>query len=263
VTNGRCRAPDSAKTRQRQRTSRTLRKSETSLSVINRRHLRHRAREVLCLAASTGSARAALAGVMRLLPQTARIGGAISIGRTRECYALEQARPEAPARRRKSRISSRRTMTALDSVFRSGQQIGESLIAQRGMSARAARARAAELGWGCRLPSRGPPARSYPERALRRRRQRAMIALALALDPKLLLATSRPRRSPQPCRSRCCCCCAERASEMAHGEKFVVTQDTASRARSPTYRRDVTGRLVELGDVVDVMGTPKHPYTRG
>jgi peptide/nickel transport system ATP-binding protein len=79
-------------------------------------------------------------------------------------------------------------MTSLNPSHRVGEQIAESLIRHRGLSRRKARARAVELLRLVNIPSPEQRVDDYPHRLSGGMRQRAMIALALACDPQLLIA---------------------------------------------------------------------------
>ena len=79
-------------------------------------------------------------------------------------------------------------MTALDPVYTVGQQIGETLRRHTGCDRRAARARALELLELVRIPSAERRLDTYPHELSGGLRQRAMIAMALSCNPRLLLA---------------------------------------------------------------------------
>ena len=79
-------------------------------------------------------------------------------------------------------------MTSLDPSLSIGEQIAESLIHHRGLSRKEARARTIELLRLVKIPSPEQRIDDYPHRLSGGMRQRAMIALALACDPELLIA---------------------------------------------------------------------------
>ena len=86
-------------------------------------------------------------------------------------------------------------MTSLNPAFTIGDQIGEGLIRHRGLSRRAARAEAIELLRRVHVPAPQQRAADYPHRLSGGMRQRAMIAMALACGPSLLIADATDHRA--------------------------------------------------------------------
>jgi peptide/nickel transport system ATP-binding protein/oligopeptide transport system ATP-binding protein len=146
-----------------------------------------RAGEVLGVVGESGSGKSlTLRAILRLQPDIAQTAGSIS-WQGRNLMTL--AEPELRALRGSQiAIVFQEPMTALDPVLTVGRQITESLTEHLGLRGRAARARAAEVLDLVGIPDARRRLASYPHEFSGGMRQRAMLAIALAAGPKLLLA---------------------------------------------------------------------------
>ena len=121
--------------------------------------------------------------LMGLTPPRARIGGSAQLAGV-DLFGPRRRR----VRGREVAMIFQDPMTSLTPHLRIGDQIAEPLVAHRGMSWRDARLRAAELLDQVRMSDVPHRLRQYPHELSGGMRQRAMIAMALACDPKLLIA---------------------------------------------------------------------------
>lgn len=190
--------------------------------------------EVLGLLGESGSGKSVtLRALMRLLPRKrTQISGSVKV-LGREVLAMDDEALSAFRGQTVSMIFQEPAL-ALDPVYTIGRQIAETVMRHEGKSEREATARALEMLEVVRIPSAKRRLESYPHEMSGGMRQRAMIALALACKPKILLADERPPRSMPRCRYRSCCCCA---SCSASSGCRLSSSPTTSALRS----RSVTG----------------------
>src|SRR6202020_142998 len=144
--------------------------------------------EVLGLLGESGSGKSVtLRALMRLLPRKrTQISGAIEV-LGRDVLALDD---EALSKFRGQAVSMifQEPALALDPVYTIGAQIAETVMRHEGKSHTDAMARALEMLEVVRIPSARRRLEAYPHEMSGGMRQRAMIALALACKPKILLA---------------------------------------------------------------------------
>ena len=144
--------------------------------------------EVLGLLGESGSGKSVtLRALMRLLPKKrTEISGSVKV-MGRDVLALDEEGLSAFRGQTVSMIFQEPAL-ALDPVYTIGEQIAETVMRHEGKSQREARARALEMLEVVRIPSAKRRLDSYPHEMSGGMRQRAMIALALACKPKILLA---------------------------------------------------------------------------
>jgi peptide/nickel transport system ATP-binding protein len=143
--------------------------------------------ETVTLLGESGSGKSVtLRALMRLHPKSARIGGSIVV----DGHDVLEMPARTLARYRGGVVSMvfQDPGLAFDPVYRIGDQIAEAVVRHMGTSLREGRARALELFERVRIPSPERRLDNYPHEMSGGMRQRAMIALALACGPKVLLA---------------------------------------------------------------------------
>jgi peptide/nickel transport system ATP-binding protein len=154
-------------------------------------------------------------------------------------------------------------LTALNPVHRVGNQIAEVFLAHRNMSKRAALDEAIQLLEVVGIPKPAERARQYPHEFSGGMRQRAMIAMALALSPSLLIADE-PTTALDVTVQAQVLDLIDRLKREFNASVALVTHDlgvVAEHANSIAVM--YAGRIVEYGDRDDIYYDAQHPYTWG
>jgi microcin C transport system ATP-binding protein len=153
-------------------------------------------------------------------------------------------------------------MTALNPLYTVGNQIAEMLELHEAMRPNAARARAVELLARTGIPDAARRVDAYPHQLSGGQRQRAMIAMALACKPRLLVCDEPTTALDVTVQAQILALLDELQAEMGMALLFI-THDL-NLVRRFTHRVGVMerGRLVECGPTAEVFGAPQHAYTR-
>jgi peptide/nickel transport system ATP-binding protein len=154
-------------------------------------------------------------------------------------------------------------MTSLNPVMTIGKQISEALILHRGLDKKAAWKRAVEMLDLVRIPEPVQRAKEYPHQLSGGMRQRAMIAMALACNPKVLIADEPTTALDVTIQAQILELIVELQREFGTAV-ILITHDLGVVAE--TARRVIVmyaGRKVEEADVGELFARPMHPYTRG
>ena len=153
-------------------------------------------------------------------------------------------------------------MTALNPLFTIGDQIAEVLEVKQALGKKAAWARAIELLQETGITEPERRAQSYPHQLSGGQRQRAMIAMALACKPKLLLADEPTTALDVTLRAQILDLLA--ALQKSHGMAVLLITHDLNLVRKFADRIAVmeNGLIVEQGAVKDVFANPQHAYTR-
>jgi peptide/nickel transport system ATP-binding protein len=218
--------------------------------------------EVLCLVGESGSGKSVtLRSLLRLLPPTARLGGEIRIAGI-DVGALT---PRALLGIRGSLISMifQEPATALDPTFTIGQQISENVRVHEHVSRAAARRRALDLLEMVQVPSAARRLDAYPHELSGGLRQRAMIALALACRPKLLLADEPTTALDATVQIQVLLLLRQLQRELGMAIVFVTHDVGVACEIADRIAVMYAGRLVETGPIDEVLAAPAHPYTAG
>ena len=153
-------------------------------------------------------------------------------------------------------------MTALNPLFTVGNQIAEVLTLHEGLHKNDARARAIELLARTGIPEPDKRVDVYPHQLSGGQRQRAMIAMALACKPRLLICDEPTTALDVTIQAQILALLDELQAEMGMALLFI-THDL-NMVRRFTHRVGVMerGKLVELGETAEVFSNPQHAYTK-
>ena len=174
--------------------------------------------------------------------------------------------PEAEMRKIRGNAISmifQEPMTSLNPVLTIGRQIAEALVLHRGMSREQALARSIELLQEVRIPAPERRVTQYPHQLSGGMRQRVMIAMALACEPRLLIADEPTTALDVTIQAQILDLMRE-LSQKTGAAIVLITHDLGVVAEMA--ERVVVmyaGRKVEEASVADLFARPRHPYTRG
>ncbi|WP_118133280.1 ABC transporter ATP-binding protein [Oceanicella sp. SM1341] len=217
--------------------------------------------EILGLIGESGSGKSMTAlALMDLLPPRARRSGSLRLEGT-ELTALTEARM-CGLRGRDIAMVFQEPMTALNPVLCIGDQVAETVRLHTGASRAEARARAAEVLERVGLPPAEFPLSRYPHELSGGQRQRVVIAMAIALRPKLLICDEPTTALDVTTQARIVALLRRLVAEDGMGMIFI-THDlglVAGLADHVCIMRG--GEIVERGPTAPLFREMRHPYTR-
>jgi peptide/nickel transport system ATP-binding protein len=217
--------------------------------------------QAVALIGESGSGKSVtLRAIMRLNPKRqTRIGGEIRVGGA-DVMAMSPKALQA-LRGRAVAMIFQEPLLALDPVYTVGHQITEAIRQHERVSAAAARQRALALFERVRIPSPERRLDAYPHEMSGGMRQRAMIALALACRPQVLLADEPTTALDPTVQIQILLLLRELQAELGLSTIFVTHDLGAAVEVADRIAVMYAGRIVEEGSVRDVVLTPHHPYT--
>jgi len=218
--------------------------------------------EVLGLVGESGSGKSlTMRAILRLLPPVARVGGRI-VWDGKDLAGLSDADLRR-VRGREIAMIFQEPMTALNPVLTVGRQIGESLAVHLGLRGTAARRRAIELLDQVGIPDAARRLGAYPHEFSGGMRQRAMIAIALAAGPRLLLADEPTTALDVTIQDQILKLLLRLKDELSMSV-ILVTHDLGVVAGTCDRVAVLyAGRLMEVGPTERIFARPSHGYTLG
>lgn len=154
-------------------------------------------------------------------------------------------------------------LAALNPLMTVGRQIGEVLVRHHGLDKHASRAEAVKLLERTGVPDPLRRAAQFPHQFSGGMRQRAMIAIALACSPKLLLADEPTTALDVTIQDQILKLLLDLRDRLSMSVVLVTHDLGVVAATCDRMAVMYAGRIVETGTVVDVFAQPRHPYTRG
>jgi peptide/nickel transport system ATP-binding protein len=220
-------------------------------------------RETLCVLGESGSGKSVmLRSLMRLNP----LGNTVMSGTLRVAghdVIAASERQLADLRGRVVSMIFQEPMTALDPVFRIGTQITETIIRHEGTSHAEAERRALDLLELVQIPSAKQRLNAYPFELSGGLRQRAMIAIALACRPKLLLADEPTTALDATVQIQILLLLRQLQQELGMAVIFVTHDLGVAGEIADRIAVMYAGRFIEEGTTSALMREPLHPYTQG
>jgi oligopeptide transport system ATP-binding protein len=219
--------------------------------------------EVLGIVGESGSGKSITAmSILRLLKASGRIKSGSVHFDGQDLIALDEA-DLRDIRGNRIGMIFQDPMTSLNPTLTVGEQVIETILRHRKATRAEARARAVELFELVRIPSAAERLKSYPHEFSGGMRQRVMIAIALACDPKLLIADEPTTALDVTIQRQILGLLKDLQSRLGMAI-ILITHDLGVIAEVTDRIVVMYGGLVmETGPVRDLFARPMHPYTRG
>ena len=219
--------------------------------------------ETLAIVGESGCGKSVTANsILRLIPEPpGKIAGAIRFQGT----DLLKLSDRAMRAIRGNDISMifQEPMTSLNPVLNVGRQLGETLRLHQGLDKRAAEARAVEMLALVGIPEPRRRVREYPHQMSGGMRQRVMIAMALACNPKLLIADEPTTALDVTIQAQILALMADLKRKVG-AAIVLITHDLGVVAEvAERVMVMYAGRKVEEAPVRQLFRSPRHPYTQG
>lgn len=219
--------------------------------------------EAVALIGESGSGKSVtMRAVMRLNPEKrTKLDGQILVG-GRDVMGMD-TRALSAFRGAEAAMIFQEPLLALDPVYSLGDQIVETIRRHEPISKDAARARALQLFDRVRIPSAKSRLDNYPHEMSGGMRQRAMIALDLSCNPKLLLADEPTTALDATVQIQVLLLLRELQRDLGLSIMFVTHDIGAAVEVADRIAVMYAGQIVEEASTRDLIRNPRHPYTLG
>jgi oligopeptide/dipeptide ABC transporter ATP-binding protein len=218
--------------------------------------------QVLGIVGESGSGKSVTSlAIMGLLPKRARVRGSVKF-RGDELLGLSDKKM-SPIRGKKISMIFQDPMTSLNPVYTVGHQLAEAVLTHNQISKGAARKLAIELLELVGIPNANERANSYPHEFSGGMRQRAVIAIAMANDPDVIIADE-PTTALDVTVQAQVLESLRKAQQETGAAIILITHDLGVVAgMADNVLVMYAGKPVEIGNVEDIYYRPRMPYTLG
>lgn len=240
----------------------TFRRGGKTVKAVSGVSLSVKPGEVVALLGESGSGKSVtMRSLLRLHPRGTLIEGGMTID-GRDVLGLSN-RALADLRGAVVSMVFQEPRLALDPVYTVGRQIEETIMRHEKVSRSVAAARALALFQKVRIPSPERRLANYPHEMSGGMLQRAMIAMALACNPKVLLADEPTTALDATVQIQILLLIRELQREYGLSVIFVTHDIGVAAEVADRIAVMYAGRIVEEGLVGDIIRNPRHPYTKG
>ena len=240
----------------------TFNRGRKPVKAVNGVSLSVKPGEVVALLGESGSGKSVtMRSLLRLHPTGTKIEGSMAVA-GRDVMALS-GRDLSALRGAVVSMVFQEPRLALDPVYTLGHQIEETIMRHEKISRSQAAARALALFQKVRIPSPERRLQNYPHEMSGGMLQRSMIAMALACNPKVLLADEPTTALDATVQIQILLLIRELQEEYGLSVIFVTHDIGVAAEVADRIAVMYAGRIVEEGKVADIIRDPKHPYTKG
>ncbi|MFB6816682.1 ABC transporter ATP-binding protein [Streptomyces sp. NPDC056347] len=220
--------------------------------------------ETLAVLGESGSGKSvtaqAVMGILDMPP--GRIGGGEILFKGRDLLTMKKEE-RRKIRGQEMAMIFQDALSSLNPVLSVGEQLGEMFVVHRGMSRKDAKLKAVELMDRVRIPAARERVGNYPHQFSGGMRQRIMIAMAMALEPSLIIADEPTTALDVTVQAQVMDLLAELQRELNMG-LILITHDLGVVADvADKIAVMYAGRIVESAPVHEIYRAPAHPYTKG